>query len=171
MLGRTFFPGFALVVVLCVLWAGAARAQNAPGASKDPATLQQAADKGDARAQATLGGMYLQGQGVPQDLAKAATLLQKAADQGDVWAQNLLGQMCIGGDNVPQDDAKGVALLQKAMDQGGVYGLLAQSLLGNFYVQGLAGLKDAEKGCRLLRDVTAKGLSGEQKTLNRYCAK
>ncbi|MBV8244134.1 MAG: SEL1-like repeat protein [Hyphomicrobiales bacterium] len=40
------------------------------------------AEHGDARAQLSLGGMYYNGQGVPQDYPEAAKWTRKAAEQG-----------------------------------------------------------------------------------------
>lgn len=45
------------------------------------------AEKGDARAQLSLGGMYYNGQGVRQDYAEAAEWTRKAAEQGYAPAQ------------------------------------------------------------------------------------
>jgi hypothetical protein len=45
----------------------------------DSAALQQAAEQGNADAQAKLGEMYFHGQGVPKDHAKAVQWYQKAA--------------------------------------------------------------------------------------------
>ena len=49
--------------------------------------------------------MYSNGQGVPQDHAKAARWLRKAAEQGMAVAQYNLGVMYDNGRGVPQDDA------------------------------------------------------------------
>jgi TPR repeat protein len=61
------------------------------------------ADKGDARAQSSLGSMYISGRGVTQDYAKAARWYRKAADQGDVEAQNNLGVLFYNGQGVSKD--------------------------------------------------------------------
>ena len=57
------------------------------GAAKkgDNAALQQLralADKGDARAEVNLGGMYYNGDGVPKDAVQAVAWYRKVADQG-----------------------------------------------------------------------------------------
>ena len=49
------------------------------------------ANEGNADAQASLGMMYLKGQGVAQDDAQAVAWLHKAADNGHAGAQNNLG--------------------------------------------------------------------------------
>jgi len=64
--------------------------------------LRPSAQEGNALAQYRLGGMYFEGQGVPQDYAQAASWLRKAADQGHARAQYSLGVMYHKGLDVPQ---------------------------------------------------------------------
>jgi FOG: TPR repeat, SEL1 subfamily len=52
------------------------------------------AEKGDPKAQVSLGRMYQFGKGVTPDLAQAAAWYRKAAEQGDAAAQYLFGGMC-----------------------------------------------------------------------------
>ena len=61
------------------------------------------AEKGDARVQLSLGGMYYNGQGVQQDYAEAAKWTRKAAEQGYAPAQADLGVLYWNGQGVPQD--------------------------------------------------------------------
>ncbi len=65
-------------------------AQDSSSLASDIAMAQQAAEKGDAFAQLGLGLMYLTGNGVPKDNAKAEQWIQKAAAQGDKSAQQTL---------------------------------------------------------------------------------
>jgi TPR repeat protein len=51
----------------------------------------------EARRQWSLGLAYLEGQGVPQDKAKAARLFRRAADQGLADAQLSLGSAYFEG--------------------------------------------------------------------------
>ena len=53
----------------------------------------QAAERGDAHAQALLGNMYAKGQGVRQDDAEAFRWFRQAAAQGHAQAQHNLGVM------------------------------------------------------------------------------
>lgn len=76
------------------------------------------ADKGDANAEFCLAKFYANGQGVPQDFAKAAALYRKAAEQGFGKAQNNLGVLYLQGKGVPKDEAEAINWLQKAADQG-----------------------------------------------------
>lgn len=63
--------------------------------------VRPVAETGDARAQALLGSMYAEGQGVPQDYAEAAKWYRRAAEQGDARAQFQLGAMYHLGQGVP----------------------------------------------------------------------
>ncbi len=62
-----------------------------------------AAEEGDAFAQASLGLMYYDGEGVPKDYQEAAKWWRKAAEQGLASAQNNLGNMYYYGKGVPKD--------------------------------------------------------------------
>jgi uncharacterized protein len=61
------------------------------------------ADQGRADARCTLGFMYGNGQGVPQNYSEAVKWYRLAADQGRADAQNNLGRMYDNGMGVPQD--------------------------------------------------------------------
>jgi len=113
----TVFRALALAA-LCVLWTGAACAQGAAKANKTLTVLQQAADKGDAKAQYTLGEMYLLGRGVRPDYANAFILFGKSADQGNAQAQAALGEMYVRSLEVPADIQKGCRLLHEAALKG-----------------------------------------------------
>ena len=62
-----------------------------------------AAEQGDAFAQANLGLMYTNGQGVPQDDTEAVRWYRLAAEQGHALAQLNLGWRYNNGQGVPQD--------------------------------------------------------------------
>ena len=57
----------------------------------------------DAFAQFSLGVMYSNGEGVPQDYAEAVRWYRLAADQGDARAQLNLGVKYRNGEGTPQD--------------------------------------------------------------------
>ena len=61
---------------------------------------------------------YYNGDGVPKDLALAASWLSKAAGQGHSDAENRLGVMYAHGEGLPQDKEKAAALYQSAIKQG-----------------------------------------------------
>jgi hypothetical protein len=87
-------------------------------ASEAASRLRQAADRGDAEAQNTLGAMYDKGQEVPRDYAEAARWYRKAADQGDAAAQSNLGVLYAFGQGVPQDYVQAHMWLNLATAQG-----------------------------------------------------
>jgi TPR repeat protein len=88
------------------------------------------AEKGDAAAQAHLGGMYQHGYGVPTDYAKALTWYRKAAAQGNARGQTGLGFMYHMGTGVPKDYAKALTWFRKAAAQGYA---IAQNKMGVMY--------------------------------------
>jgi hypothetical protein len=59
-----------------------------------------AADQGIVSAQANIGAMYANGEGVPKDDTEAAKWFRKAADQGHAKAQYNLGVMYYRGEGV-----------------------------------------------------------------------
>ena len=63
-----------------------------------------AAEQGNASAQNALGGLYANGEGVPQDEAEAVRWYRLAAEQGYAGAQFNLGLSYGQGRGVPQDD-------------------------------------------------------------------
>jgi TPR repeat protein len=95
--------------------------------------LRAAASEGDANAQYILGSLYLNGEGVPTNYAKALFWLQKSANQNNKDAQFLLGVMYDNGEGVPQDYAQAVSWFRKAADQGYA---AAQYNLGVMYANG-----------------------------------
>jgi TPR repeat protein len=80
--------------------------------------LRPLADQGNTTAQANLGVLYANGQGVPQDYAQAVMWYHKAADHGDADAQANLGFMYFKGLGVPQDRAQAILWYRRAADQG-----------------------------------------------------
>ena len=64
---------------------------------------RKAADQGNAGAQLSLGVMYSQGHGLPQDFVEAVRWYRKAADQGNAYAQSLLAISYRDGKGIPQD--------------------------------------------------------------------
>ena len=61
------------------------------------------AERGDIRAQSSMGEMYLMGTGVPQDYETAIKWYKLAAEQGDANAQMYLGLMYALGQGTLQD--------------------------------------------------------------------
>ena len=130
----------ACVLSLCPVASGAAGPYE-DGASAykrgDYATAlrlwRPLAEQGDAYEQFSLGAMYDEGQGVPQNYAVAVEWFRKAADQGLAQAQYKLGVSYAKGRGVSQDDAVAVEWYRKAAQQGHAS---AQFNLGVKYAKG-----------------------------------
>jgi len=91
------------------------------------------AEKGEASAQAQLGWMYDEGEGVPENDAEAAKWYLKAAEQGNTAAQLNLGRLYQKGEGVPQNYGEALKWFGKAADQG-LFN--AQYMLGYMYLKG-----------------------------------
>jgi TPR repeat protein len=85
------------------------------------------AEAGQASAQAAVGQMYLNGEGVPQDPAQAAIWLEKAAEGGNARARYQIGNMYAAGMGVPVDDMKASYYLIKAANQNMAVAQLAMA--------------------------------------------
>ncbi|MDB4547583.1 sel1 repeat family protein [Akkermansiaceae bacterium] len=81
-------------------------------------THQERAAAGDATAQAYLGWMYNNGEGVPKDDAETVKWYRKAAEQGNAVAQYNLGAMYTNGSGVPKDNVKAYMFFNLAAAQG-----------------------------------------------------
>jgi TPR repeat protein len=85
------------------------------------------AEAGQSPAQAAIGDMYLNGQGVPQDVNQAAIWLEKAAEGGNARARYQIGNMYAGGMGVPVDEMKASYYLLKAANQNMAVAQLAMA--------------------------------------------
>jgi len=72
---------------------------------------RKAASRGFELAQNTLGDLYREGRGVPQDYSLAARWYQKAAEQGFVPAQHNLAMLHANGKGVPLDYVQAIKLM------------------------------------------------------------
>ena len=125
-------------------------------------TLRKLAETGDANAQANLGFMYTNGEGVPKDAVKAVEWSQKAAAQGNAYAQANLGFIYMIGEGVPKDAVKAVEWYQKAAAQGHAH---AQANLGKSYYHGKGVPKDVVLGYAWLNLAAASGIATEVRSL------
>ena len=107
-------------------------------------------------AQASLGVMYRNGQGIPKDDAQAVFWFQKAADQGLATAQGYLGYMYLEGGGVKHDDAAGAAWMLKAAQQGVPW---AQYSIGFLYDNARGLPHDAETALEWYRKAADNGNS------------
>ena len=85
----------------------------------DVKELQQAAAKGNPKAETQLGEMLLRGEGVPRDDARAVTLLEKAARAGHSAAAFRMGMLLAHGENgVVKDPERALAYFRAAAAGG-----------------------------------------------------
>ncbi|CAN0131808.1 unnamed protein product, partial [Phaeothamnion confervicola] len=82
--------------------------------------LRSAAERGDASAQFIVATRYLDGEGVPQDVTRAAHWYQKAALAGLAPAQYRLATLFERGRGVPKDTATALIWYERAAAQGNV---------------------------------------------------
>ena len=126
------------------------------------ARVRQAAEHGDADNQYSLGLMYENGVGVPQDHFEAVWWFQLAAEQGHASAQHRLGLIYEDSDVVPQDHAEAVRWHRAAAEQGLAE---AQYNLGVSYSFGQGTLKDEAEAVRWYRLAAEQGLAEAQYNL------
>ena len=72
----------------------------------------------DARGQTSLGSMYQEGRGVPQDDAEAVKWFRRAASQRDARGQMHLAWMIQRGRGAPRDAAEAIKWFRRAARQG-----------------------------------------------------
>ncbi|HIE65463.1 MAG: tetratricopeptide repeat protein [Nitrospira sp.] len=111
----------------------------------------QAAENGDAEAQYRLGLMYLNGEGVSQDLRQAAKWYRKSAENGNPDAQFGLGVLYFHGQGVPRDTRETAKWYRRAAEQGSTDGQLG---LGLLYFLG-KGVQQNDKDAYIWLDVAA----------------
>jgi len=83
--------------------------------------LRKSAQAGDIMDQNTLGYIYTNGMGVPQDYAEAIVWYRKAAERGDVGAQTGLGYLYGCGLGTKRDFAEAARWHRKAAENGSDY--------------------------------------------------
>lgn len=127
--------------------------------AEDLQMLQRQAAQGHTEAQTTLGHLYNNGRGVPQDYVKAAQWYEKAAALGDMKAQYHLGALYENGRGVPQDYPKAHLWQEKAAVQGYA---LAQYKLGTMYEDGRGIPQDYTKARQWYEKAAAQDDAGAQ---------
>lgn len=91
--------------------------ENQAGERAGSQLIEQAAIKGNAKAQYNLGCLYYEGQCIRKDLAKAFTWFTRSAEQGYLDAVNNLGECYLNGYGCVPDIAKGFNLIRKAAER------------------------------------------------------
>ena len=123
---------------------------------------RQAAEKGHAGAQNSLGWLYQHGQGVPQDDAAAAEWYRRAAEGGHAGAQNSLGWLYQHGQGVPRDYAAAAEWYRRSARQGNAG---AQNSLGWLYQHGQGVPRDDAAAVEWYRRAAEGGHAGAQNNL------
>jgi TPR repeat protein len=103
--------------------------------------------QGNGAADASLGQIYFQGDGVPKDAALGLGFLKKGANRGAPLALSVFGQMTATGNGVPKNEVEGLAMMYAARALG--------------TVADAAALADLEKNLDPARLATAKKRSEE----------
>ncbi len=109
----------------------------------------EAANKGEAPAQAWIAQSYESGKGAARDPAQAISWYQKAVDQNFPNAMVNLGNMYFNGEDVASDPAHAIALWQNAADTGNP---TAKANLGEAYFEGKGVQQDTAKAISLWRE-------------------
>jgi TPR repeat protein len=131
------------------------RAQEAENHFDEAAkSYAQAADEGNATAQASLAALYLDGRGVAQDAGEAVRWYRAAADQGYAPAQVALGQSYELGSGAKKDEAEAVRWYRKAAEQGNAQG---EVFLARMYDMGRGVIKDDAEVVRWYRKAAELG--------------
>ena len=155
MIGCTLRSAVAPVLLVGFCLCGPLAACSSPDVA-----LRLAANRGNAEAQASLGLMYAEGEGVPQDHDEAVRWFRLGADRGDAGAQNSLGGMYANGQSVAQDDVEALRWYRLSADQG--------HATARYNVQGIEArmtseqIAEAERLARGWKPTPAKGRIGAE---------
>lgn len=119
------------------------------GAGEDELAVEyfrKAADQGEAEAEFELGGMYVKGEGVAQDLMKARTRIRSAAEKGYVGAVVTLAEAYLNGglglsEAERKDPVESARWIKAAAEKGHAGALV---FLVDRYLKESAGAQDGE---------------------------
>ncbi len=129
--------------LLVRLWIAAVTGLAAATVSAaDLQTIMSDAERGDARAQFTLGAMYETGRGVARDDRLCAKWWRASAEQGLADAQKNMGSLYFSGRGVPVDPVQSMQWYLKAAEQDHPH---AQKYVALGYEQGLGLPRDEAK--------------------------
>lgn len=134
------------------------RAEMPPEEAGPPA-LREAAARGDARAQFIVASRYLDGQGVAQNLPKAAYWYQQSASRGLAPAQYRLATLFERGKGVPQDAATAMLWYERAAEGGNIKAMHNAAVIaaGNE-----AGTPNYDKAFKWFKAAAERGLHDSQ---------
>lgn len=122
-------------------------------------SLREAAAKGDARAQFVIAGRYLEGQGIGQDMAKAAYWYGQAAEQGLAAAQYRLATLYELGRGVPKNLATALGWYERAAMRGNVKAMHNAAVIA---AGEQAGRPDFNKAFRWFKAAAEQGFRDSQ---------
>jgi TPR repeat protein len=142
--------------------ADAKAALNAGDFATAAAMFTELADDGDAEAQAHIGYMTYQGEGVGRDRAKAVEWYRRSAVQGNRDAQYNLAVAYAFGEGVPQDEREAVTWYRRAAEQGSA---IAQYSLGVSYALGEGVEQSDAEAARWYGAAAAQGYPAAQYNL------
>lgn len=123
------------------------------------AALRQAAAGGNAKAQFVVATRYLEGDGTPQDAAKAAFWYEQAATNGLAPAQYRIATMFQLGKGVAQDAPSALYWYEKAARQGNVKSMYNAAVL---MMEGKVGRADQAKMLSYFAAAAKHGMSDSQ---------
>lgn len=139
-------------------------AQKAGHLKKALGFFKKSASLGNARAQAALGWLYCEGQGIKRDhYVPVQKWFKKAADQGDGSGECGMGLIYLSGLGVKSDYGMAVDWLQKSADHGDARG---EYTLATCYQFGYGLAKDPDKTLYWLRLSVDQNYPGAQKLLD-----
>jgi hypothetical protein len=147
---------FVALLVICTTIAASAQNKDI-----DPALLAKA-NAGNAVAEDQVGLSYLDGDGLPKDVTKAALWFRKAAEQGLSDAQYNLADAYYFGEGVPIDYVQSVLWDRKAAEQGDAG---AQASLGGSYQIGQGVPQDYSQAAIWYRKAAEQGIALAQEAL------
>jgi localization factor PodJL len=133
-----------------------------------PAPLRDAAEAGDPKAMFVVATRYAEGDGVSQDMKKAALWYEKAANLGLAPAQYRIGNFYEKGTGVTRDVAKAKDWYEKAAKQGNAS---AMHNLAVLYAMGADGKTDNTAAARWFAAAAELGVKDSQFNLGILSAK
>jgi localization factor PodJL len=128
-------------------------------AGLQPASLAEAAKKGDPLALFEIGARYTDGRGVKIDLAEAAKWYQRAADQGSAPAEYRLANFYEKGNGVTRDVEKAKLLYKSAADKGNAS---AMHNLAVLFATGVGGTPDFAEAARWFSQAAERNVRDSQ---------
>lgn len=146
---RSSLPAY-IAVSLCLVFISS---RTLMAADLDIPRIEADARRGSVKQEIQLGGAYLSGRGVPQNLERAAYWYERAANAGDALAQNEIGYFYQIGLGVQRDPVRAAQWYQRAADGGYA---CAKVNLGIVYLWGIGVKKDETLASELMREAAAK---------------